>query len=60
MKKININGQAQTESAYRVALVNKYDSKTPLNTVLVLDPSRRSFDFSINYDLGEPSLMSLH
>ncbi|XP_053393703.1 uncharacterized protein LOC123525510 [Mercenaria mercenaria] len=55
MKKIGINGNAQTVSPYRLSLTNKYDAKRPLNTVFSFDPSKRSIDFQMNYDLDNPS-----
>lgn len=53
MKKIGIDGNALTDSPYRLALTNKYDDKRPLNTILSFDPSKRSVDFQMNYDLGK-------
>ena len=41
------------DSPYRMALENKYDNRRPLNTVFTLDPTKRSLDFQMNYDLGE-------
>ena len=53
MKSIGINVNAQTKSPYSVSFTNRYDNNRPLNTIISLDPSKRSFDFQINYDLGK-------
>jgi len=34
-------------------MTNKYDNKHPINTVLSVDPAKKSFDFQMNYDLGK-------
>lgn len=52
MKKIGINGNAQTYSPYQLSLSNKYDAKHPLNTLFSFDTTKRSADFQMNYDLG--------
>ena len=53
MKKISILGNGRMDSPYRMALENKYNNRRPLNTVFTLDPTKRSVDFQMNYDLGE-------
>ncbi|XP_052255844.1 uncharacterized protein LOC127861416 isoform X2 [Dreissena polymorpha] len=55
MKKIGINGNAQTSSPYRLSLTNQYDNKRPLNTVVSFDLEKRSVDFQMNYDLENPT-----
>lgn len=52
MKNIEINGNAQVDSPYRLALTNKYDDNRPLNTIVSFDPTKRSIDFQMNYDPG--------
>ncbi|XP_052774531.1 uncharacterized protein LOC128213063 isoform X1 [Mya arenaria] len=37
MKKVGINGNIQAGSPYRLSLVNKYDNKKPLNTIVSFD-----------------------
>lgn len=52
VKTISISGSVQTENKYRISLLNVYDRRQPLSTVLSIDPSRRALEFYINYDLG--------
>jgi len=53
LKTISIFGSVQTDKQFIVSLRNVYDQKQPLNTVLRVDPSKRSVDFTMNYDQGE-------
>ncbi|WAR23156.1 APLP-like protein [Mya arenaria] len=55
MKKVGINGNIQAGSPYRLSLVNKYDNKKPLNTIVSFDSVKRSIDFQMNYDLENPT-----
>ena len=52
VKKISILGNSRMDAPFRMSLENKYDNRRPLNTVFTLDPTKKSVDFQMNYDLG--------
>ena len=64
LKKISIVADRQMRDPFSVSLINQYDDKRPLRTLVTLDAKNKKVDFQMNYDLGMPhmciSVQQLH
>ena len=52
VKKVAVHGQVESTEPCVIKLINTYDDDDVIQSVLNIDPDRRSIKFSTNYDLG--------